>query len=152
MFPVLASLRLPVAFLFWIISLAESHLKKIKYKMMLLPARFQFEGGKQGIAGAESTFRFCRGPFFELSLVINFLSSNTTSLVIPPWAFGHALENWQMCSHGNRPVMPLSPLACKMKSSFAREEPAGDLTDLTSEQQWDFWHPCCHHTWSCCHC
>lgn len=42
-----------------------------------------------------------------------------------------------MCSHGNRPVMPLSPLACKMKSSFAREEPAGDLTDQNNSGTFD---------------
>lgn len=61
-----------------------------------------------------------------------------SSFVIPLQHFGCAPEKWQMCSHGNRPVMPLSPLACKMKSSSVREEPAGDLTDLTSVQQWDF--------------
>lgn len=41
----------------------------------------------------------------------------------------------QMCSHGNRTVSAL--LACQVKPTSVGEEPAGDLTDLTSLQQWE---------------
>lgn len=94
--------------------------------------------------GAEPIFAFCRGSHFESSLVwLIFPPVLQSSLVIPLQHFGRAPQKWQMCSHGNRPVMPLSPLACQMKSSSAREEPAGDPTDLASVQQCDFWQPRC---------
>lgn len=71
-----------------------------------------------------------------------------SSFVIPLQHFGRTPHKWQMCFHGNRPVMPL--LACQMKSTSAREEPAGDLTDHTSVQQCDFWKPSFY--WTACEC
>lgn len=65
--------------------------------------------------------------------VINFVLN-------PHWRFpsntlARAPCRRQMCSHGNRTVSAL--LACQVKPTSAGEEPAGDLTDLTSVQQWE---------------
>ena len=121
----------------WNIASAESRPKK---KPRWSPPDFSFRGKQEETRGAEAIFASCRSSHFESSLVwLIFPPVLQSSLVIPLQHFGHAPHKWQMCSHGNRPVVPLSPLACQMKSSSAREEPAGDLTDLTSVQQGDFW-------------
>lgn len=88
----------------------------------------------------EASSALCRRSRLDSSLVWLILPpAPHSSLVIPLQHFGRAPHKWQVCSHGNRPVMPLSPLACQMKSCSGREEAAGDLSDLTSVQQCDFW-------------
>lgn len=105
---------------------------------------FSFKGKKTKARGPEAIFAFCCSSRFESSLVwLIFPPVLQSSLVIPLQHFGLSPQKWQMCSHGNRPVTPLSPLPCQMKPSSAREEPAGDLTDLTSVQQGDFSQPSC---------
>lgn len=99
---------------------AKSHPAK---KPCCSPPDFTFRGNRGKTRGEEAIFAFCPSSRFESSLVwLIFPPVLQSSLVIPLQHFGCAPQKWQMCSHGNRPVMPLSPLACQMKPSSAREK------------------------------
>lgn len=98
---------------------------------------FQFQGNRRETKRIKKIIAFCCSSRIESPLVWLILPLVLeSSSAIPLQLFGCTPYKWQMYSHGNRPVIPL--LVCQMKSTSASEEPAGDLTDLTSVQEWDF--------------
>lgn len=85
---------------------------------------------------------FCCFFFFRIlpQLKLWILISAINFVLSSHWRFpastlARAPRRRRMCSHGNQTVSAL--LACQVKPTSVGEEPAGDLTDLTSLQQWE---------------
>lgn len=97
---------------------------------------FTFRGFWRKLKKGVFFFFFIILPQLKLWIIISVINF----VLSPHWRFrsntlARAPCRRQMCSHGNRTVSTL--LACQVKPTSAGEEPAGDLTDLTSVQQWE---------------